>query len=296
MKIFLLLLSLQYATILSAKKVVLPFEYHFGVIFLNVKINNSASLLFLFDTGANTSAIDNKASEKLALPIIRKDSVEGTAGTIPVLIVKVNSLSAGNARVQDLALTKQDLSYSLAPPGKSADGILGTDFMKHFVISIDFQLRQISFSKKIKHNHNGISFEMDNDIPTIQCSINGSFKTPLRYDSGSSLFQTDSTYINVTTDNWLKIQQLDTSLRISRYFRGYGIGGELKLAVIEIKSLSINQKKIKSPFIIVQPKQGYFARENAVGFFGNNLVDKFERVTIDFQEKKIYLSTNKTKR
>lgn len=290
--IILIILTAGNSFQLTAKEESIPFEYYQRVIFLKVCINHSDSLVFLFDTGANASAIDNRTSEKLALPVLRTDSVAGSAGTIAVQMVKINSTQAGNAIIKNLEFTKEDLSYSLAPPGRHLDGILGTDFMKHFIVTIDFKTHQISFSKRNESTDQFIPFEMEGNIPRIKATINDSLQTFFRYDSGSSLFETDSTYINVTTDNWMAIQKSDPLLKPCSYFSGMGTGGEIKLAVVQIKSFSFYGQRIQNPFIIVQPKQGYFARPDAVGFFGNNLFEKFEKVIIDFLALKIYLHRN----
>src|SRR5687767_9819653 len=266
----------------------LHFDYYERLIFFNVKVNNTDSLLFLFDTGANASAIDAAAAHKLNLQAYKTDSVEGSAGIIAVEMVKIKSVVVGNAKIKNLLFTKQNLSYMLAPHGKRVEGILGTDFMKHFVVTIDFTNQKISFTKKPESNFvSSLPFEMDNNIPRVKAIINNSFPTFLRYDSGSSLFDTDSTYINVTNPNWKAIQSADTSLKPYTYFTGIGIGGEIKLAVVPVKSFSFNDIQVKNAFIIVQPEQGYFARPDAVGFFGNNLLEKFGKVTIDFKRKKI---------
>jgi len=268
----------------------LHFDYYERLIFFNVTINGTDSLYFLFDTGANASAIDAVSAAKLNLHSHKADSVEGSAGSIAVDMVKVKSVAAGNAKVKNLLLTKQDLSYMLAPPGKRVEGILGTDFMKHFAVTIDFINQKISFTNKPKvHKASSVPFEMDNNIPRVKATINNSFQTFLRYDSGSSLFDTDSTYINVTTPNWKAILKADSSLKPYTYFSGAGIGGEMKLAVVKVKYFSLNDIPVKNSFIIVQPEQGYFARPDAVGFFGNNLLEKFKKVTIDFPRKKILL-------
>jgi hypothetical protein len=290
--LFLMILVTEYSVNLSAKETAIPFDYYQRVIFFKVQINGGDSLLFLFDTGANASAIDEKTSDRLKLPALRTDRVEGSAGTIAVQMVKINSIRAGNSTVKNLEFSKQDLSYSLAPSGKHIDGILGTDFMKHFIVTIDFKNQLISFSKKIKHAGQFLPFDMDNNIPKIKATVNDSFHTFLRYDSGSSLFATDSTYINVTSRDWIAIHQSDTSLKPGSYFNGIGTGGEIKLAVVAVKSLSFYGHRIQHPFIIVQPEQGYFARADAVGFFGNNLLEKYNKVIIDFLSNKIYLLNN----
>jgi hypothetical protein len=267
------------------------FDYYQRLIFFNVTINGTDSLYFLFDTGANASAIDAVSAQKLNLKPHKTDSVEGSAGTIAVEMIKIKSIAAGDAKVKNLRFTTQDLSYMLAPPGKRVQGILGTDFMKHFTVTIDFVSHKISFTNQPGvHSATSIPFEMDNNIPRVRATINHSFQTFLRYDSGSSLFDTDSIYVNVTTPNWKAIQRADTSLKPYTYFKGTGIGGEIQLAVVPVKSFSFNDVPVQNAFIIVQPEQGYFARTDAVGFFGNNLLEKFKNVTIDFKTKKISVS------
>lgn len=61
---------------------------------------------------------------------------------------------------------------------------------------------------------------------------------------------------------------------------------------LNLKTVKTDTVEGSAGFIIVQPQQGYFARTDAVGFFGNNLLEKFKKVTIDFLEKKMYISYN----
>lgn len=267
------------------------FEYYQRLIFCKVKVNNADSLLFLFDTGANTSAIDEKIAEKFKLKVVKIDSVEGTVGTIRVPSVKVKSLSVGNSIVKNMSLTKYNLSGSLAPPGQHLSGILGTDFLKHFVVMIDFGSSQISFKKKSDRSPFSLPFELDNGIPRVSALINDSTSTFFRYDSGSSLFETNDIYINTTTSVLEKLRKSDSTLKPLTYFSATGVGGNIKIPVYQIHSLLLGSLEIKKTFLIVQPEQGYFARADAVGFFGNNLLEKFQKVTIDFINGKIYTQT-----
>ncbi len=269
---------------------VIPFEYYQHLIFLKLKVNSNDSLLFLFDTGANTSAIDQKTADVLNLKIIRIDNVEGTAGIIDVPVVNAKSISVGNSSVKNLLLTKYDLSTSLVPPNQHLDGILGTDFLKHFVVTIDFQNKEISLSKKVTNTLQvSFPFELDNGIPMVKAIINGKIPAFFRYDSGSSLFDTKDIYVNTTTPIFGMIEKADSTLNPVQYLSAAGLGGNMQLPVYKIDSLLLNTIKIKEPFLIIQPMQGYFARQDAVGFVGNNLFEKFKIVTIDFIEKKIHI-------
>lgn len=268
----------------------IPFEYYQRLIFLKVSVNKTDSLLFLFDTGANASAIDEKVADDLQLKTIKLDTVEGTAGIIIVPSVKAKKVAIGNSVVKNIYFTKYDLSGSLSPPNQHLAGILGTDFLKHFAVSIDFQSRQISFSGNIQEKLSmSFPFEMDNGIPRVKSVINDSIVTYLRYDSGSSLFETAEIYLNSTTTVLEALIKIDTSLKPVKQLTATGVGGNIKIPVYKINSVLLSDLRIEQPFLIIQPNQGYFARTDAVGFFGNNLMEKFEKVNIDFVNDRIYI-------
>lgn len=270
----------------TLKAQVLKFDYYQGLIFLKVKVNDTSGLLFLMDSGANASAIDNKLADKLKLKTSRKDTVEGSAGKVLAEMVTLDNLEIGKAYVNDLKVTKQDLSKMLTPGSQKLAGIVGTDFLLHYTFTLDFVKHEINFLK-VKLNANPqlriLDLEMDNGIPRIRVSLNDKVDTYLRYDSGASLLPTSKIYINVTEDVFNRLKAADTSLKPHEYLKGTGIGGDTKLPVVAIGSLkdkagNINAKDIE---MIVQPGQGYFARKDAVGFFSNNLLEKFNNVAID---------------
>ncbi len=275
------------------------FTYFQRLIFVEMSVNNHSGLVFLLDTGANRSAIDLKTAGTLNLPITGTGKVEGTAGTIEVKQVLVKSIFLGKARARDLNLSSYDLSGSLVPPGMHLDGILGYDFLRSFSVSVDFARRTITFSPRAAANPihrsqgNGLPFVLDNGIPRVRATLNDSVRAEFRLDTGASLFETQDVYLNVTASVWEQLTALDAKLKPTAYLTGGGIGGEVKLPVARIRKFSAGTASISSPFVIVQPKLGYFARSDAVGFISNNLLEKFSPVTIDYLERKLYLGVKK---
>ena len=264
------------------------FIYYQQLIFLYVKVNNCDSLLFLFDTGANTSAIDSKTAAMLDLKQNEPKVVEGSAGTITTPMVNVKSISINNKQVKNLDLTQYDLSGSLAPPNLHLDGILGTDFIKQFAIFIDFENKIISFSKKnsLKYN-NCIEFKMDNGIPAFKAILCDNITTKFRYDSGASLVNAKDIYINITTKDFVEIYKADTTIKPLKVFSATGVGGKIELPVYQINEAKIGSITLDMPYLIVQPKVGYFSNENAIGFFNNSVFERFGQIVIDFKSGKI---------
>lgn len=283
-----LLLSIN--TFASNKIQSSSFIYYQQLIFLYVKVNNCDSLLFLFDTGANTSAIDSKTASILNLTQNEPILVEGSAGTITTPMVNVKSISINNKQVKNLDLTQYDLSGSLAPPNLHLDGILGTDFLKQFAIFIDFENKIISFSKKNQFKlNNCIEFEMDNGIPAFKASLSNNIPTKFRYDSGASLVNAKDIYINITTKDFGEIYKADTTIKPIKVFSATGVGGRIELPVYQINEAKIGSIMLDMPFAIVQPKVGYFSNENAIGFFNNSIFERFGQIVFDFKSGKIYL-------
>jgi len=264
-----------------------PFEYFQRVIFLNVTVNETDHLLFLFDTGTNVSVIDEQTLEKLDLPFTRTAMVERNGAMKKVAMVEAEELLAANVSVSNMELAVENLGNMPAPEGRHIDGILGTDFLKDFVVEIDFKKQKLSFSTKSKCTSGFIPFAMINNIPQIKVTINDTVHTYLRYDSGSSLFETENTFGNATTEICIALQLTDSTLRPVSYFSGAHAGGRVKLAAVPVRTFFFVGQKVKYPFIFVQPRQGYFASTDVIGFFGNNLFEKFGRVNIDFPGQKI---------
>lgn len=268
----------------------LEFVYHQRVVFVRARLNDESGLLFLLDTGASASAVHAATAERQELPLGAPTRVEGSAGVIDVDTVLVGELALGEHVVRGITATVQDLGSSLAPPGERIDGILGHDFLGAFAIELDFAAKRLRlFDEPLGDLPGALAFELDNGIPCLVARLDGSVSTQLRLDTGASLFDSEDVYVNVTGRVWEELRRLDPALAPSQYFTGTGTGGEVRLPVARIGSLSLGERTLERPWVIVQPAQGYFARPDAVGFVGNNLLEKFGRVTIDYPGRRLAL-------
>ncbi len=277
------------------------FNYHERCIFIKMDAGTHRDLLFLFDTGASASAIDLKTADGLKLALTKGGKVEGSAGVIEVMKSQLPSLSVRQARVENLSVTVQDLSASLVPKGTRLDGILGYDFLSRYSVTIDFKDRTIRFSTRPQESFAlaarptvTVPFTVEDRIPRLRGILNGVIETDFRLDTGASLFETRDVYVNVTEDTWQKLTAAEPTLVPERYFKGTGAGGEVKLPVVRIKGVSLGEIIVPEPYVIVQPKAGYFARPDAIGFIGNNFLEKYNPVTIDYLGRKLYLTKRGT--
>jgi hypothetical protein len=268
----------------------LEFVYHQRVVFVRARVGEESGLLFLLDTGASASAVHAATAERLELPMGAPTRVEGSAGVIEVDTVLVDELALGEHVVRGITATVQDLGGSLAPPGERIDGILGYDFLGAFALELDFAAKRLRLlDAPLGELPGALPFELDNGIPRLVARLDGRVSADLRLDTGASLFESEDVYVNVTERVWEELRRLDPSLAPSQYFTGTGTGGEVRLPVARIGSLSVGERTLTRPWVIVQPAQGYFARPEAVGFVGNNFLEKFGCVTIDYPGRRLAL-------
>lgn len=272
---------------------VVPFVYHARLIFVRMQVGEHDDRLFLLDTGASASAIDARTAEELAIPIVGSSQVEGTAGTIDVRTARLASLSVGGARVEGLDVPCYDLGGLLAPEGERVDGILGHDFLGDVALHIDFAARTLVFerggSSRPLDDAVVVPFEQDNGIPRIAAVLDD-LDVELRLDTGASLFETEDVYVNIPQRVWAELCRNDPTLAPDHHLTGSGVGGTVSLAVARLDRLLVDDLAIERPYAIVQPEAGYFARPDAVGFVGNNLLEKYAPVLIDYTRNELHLT------
>lgn len=261
------------------------------MIFVKVRINGKGPFLFLLNTGANRSVVDSVTAAKLQLPQTGYDSVEGTAGKIRAALVNTTTLQLGTITRKGMSITRRNLKNSFLPAPAYLHGIIGTDFLQHYVMQINFKARQIQLVKAYKapKGVSALRFDWEDGIPSFATVLNDTFHTRLRYNSGVSMNTDKSVYINLPQDCW---DQLNLSRRLGapqRYISGSGVGGSVYLAIYPIDRMQMENLDIAALQAIIQPREGYFKRKGATGFFGNNMLEKYFEAVFDFPNQVLIL-------
>lgn len=259
----LLLCALLLQAEAPAPRATLHFTYHERLIFVRARVDAGAERLFLLDTGASASALDARAADELGLARGAATTVEGTTGVAAVESAVVGSLAVGPLVVRELRVTVQDLAGTLRPSGETLAGILGSDFLARFVLELDFTARSLTLAEgplaPLPGAPASVPLELDNGIPRVRATLDD-VATSLRLDTGASLFDTPDVYVNVTEDVWDELRRADPALAPERHFTGAGVSGAVTLPVARIDALAVGATTIERPHVIVQPRQGYFAR------------------------------------
>jgi hypothetical protein len=127
----------------SAGRTSVPVKVAGNIVVVDANVNETPAAL-LVDTGASNSVLSPALAQRLGITVpigapMRVLHVAG-GGTISVPFVRLKSLTVGAATVEDLDVGV----YDIVPFSRTLDGVLGTDFLRHFRVAIDHHARRLT--------------------------------------------------------------------------------------------------------------------------------------------------------
>jgi hypothetical protein len=113
-------------------------------IIVSARINDSASARLILDTGADTTMINPLvlAAAGVSYRTAVRGRGKGIGGTIDTLAVRVDSIEVAGAKAGPLLVTSHDADLG------GSDGLLGRDFLDHFIVTIDNQAGVLTLAPK----------------------------------------------------------------------------------------------------------------------------------------------------
>lgn len=276
----------------------LPFELVVRHILVNVGVGNSRPLPFILDTGDQFAVVDLDRSKQLGLTlhgdiqsggagvkVIHGSYVRGSLFTIPGL--------SGFSQPITLAFPLKSLE---APLGHEVDGLIGGDFIKEFVVELDYQSHVVRLYDKATFRYSGhgqsIPIEMNADgHPVVHAEVTPEGGEPLKgkflldIGSGASL----ALYSPFVAAHDLPGPKLKTIRAIGET----GLGGQLQAQIGRVAELRIGQYKLAQPITLFsQDKAGAFARSDTQGNIGEQILSRFT-LFLDYSHGRIIFEPNK---
>lgn len=176
--VFLLVLLLSSVFGLSAQTKVstLKFQKINNLVFLKAKVNNSAELSFILDTGASSCVLNEAASKKLGLKTVSGDKVATGGGDVDAVYVKNAAIEiTPDFVLKNLSLAVIDLSGLEKGVGEKIDGVIGYEAFQNAVVKIDYQNKLLSFFPNEKFVYSGkgeiIPFVIEEVFPFVEVKL-----------------------------------------------------------------------------------------------------------------------------
>ncbi|HEV7745993.1 MAG TPA: aspartyl protease family protein [Pyrinomonadaceae bacterium] len=272
----------------------IPFELVIRHIVVGVMIDNSRPLSFVFDTGDKVAIVDSDLAKDLGLKLEGQINVGGTGSDfLRGSFVKESTWTlpgvAGFSQPVMLALPLRRLAARF---GHDFDGIIGSDFIKRYVVEVDYAARKLVLHDKDKFSYSGpgesIPIEFDHQghplieaeiIPLGGASIKRRFVLDLGSGGGLAL------HSPFVTEH----QLLSPTLKTIRAIGAGGAGGQSVGRIGRISELKIGKFRIASPTVLFsEDKAGAFANESLAGNIGQQVASKF-KLYLDYEHARIIL-------
>jgi hypothetical protein len=269
----------------------IPFEFEFNQIVLRVRVNDSAPLRFLFDTGAGASVLSARRAAALNLKQVDSVTATGVGGDVEGSLAKGVSLAVPGVTVlnQRLVLLPIDFPFCEA---RDIEGIIGYDFIKEFVVEINYDTRRISFFDPSTYHYRARGEVLPLTIagtPRVRMKIALPGEAPIE-----GLFEIDTGSDGVLTVNspFVKRHELLKALGAQQSNKDQGLGGESQRVDTRLGYMQLGRFKIAAPIVgLSVDVKGAMAVEDNDGPIGNEILSRF-KVTVDYSRQRMMLEPN----
>lgn len=271
----------------------IPFELVSRHIVVRVTVNNSSPLPFVLDSGADVALVrmDTAASLHLTLDQVIRSGGAGPATQVGRTIKGAQWSLVGLAGFSQpiaFALPFDDLPSAL---GHDVDGIIGGQFIKQFVVELDYQARTITLHDAHSFTYSGdgnvLPLEFSNNthpvVTALVTTIDGrSFERKFVLDLGAG------GALTLHTPFVAEQHLLDNQTTI-RLIGAAGAGGRTVGRIGRVASLRLGRFTLKSPIAMFsQDTGGAFTNAALAGNIGAQIAMRF-RLFLDYSHRRLIL-------
>ncbi len=282
----------------DAHKIEIPFEYENNFIILEVRLNRTFPLKFIFDTGAeHTILTKREISDLLRLPYERQFTILGSdmqtelyAYLVRSVHLELENISVAN---KPILVLEEDYFRFEEFTGVDVHGIIGADLFRGFVVKINYQRKMITLYNpnryKPEHRFEEIPVEFSKNKPYIKASsqfLNSDVSDlKLLIDSGASI----SIVLHTNTDSTLHMPPNVIKGNVGKGLGGYLEGYLGRIYQFDVGSYSFSNVVVNFQDIPTEMDTTHLNGRN--GLIGNGILNRFT-IVIDYVKGKMYLRPN----
>ena len=271
----------------------IPFQLIDDMVVIDISINGTTPLHFIFDTGTTTSLIDSISAQKTGLI---SDDTQGLLlnnDFLEMPIAKIKTLKTGNIVIENrpVIITQSFENYNRIL-GIPIHGIIGSDLFGKYITELNFDKLQINLGRGIDTTgYEPVNVRIYNNLfyidATIFTSDTDSITNQYLFDSAdmtaASLAQPFWTKYNLLTKSksfYSGINRSSSSLTSPSYFANF-------------KGFKLRNYSFKSTYLnLTSSKRGFFANDSIAGTIGIDILKRFN-IIININNQKIYLKPNR---
>jgi hypothetical protein len=273
-----------------------PFDLFEGNILIQFRINNSQPAWFIFDTGANINLVNERLFQSLGLGAGREVNLTGGGGgAVSGSFDEDVTVGLPGAEAYNQATASAPLGPLPSYFGRDVEGIIGTPFIKNFVVEIDYARRVVTFYDPKVYNlsreREAVELENRNGYPFMKVVLSVTGR-----DAVTDYFMIDTGSIRVLQVNKPfadahRILEALPKANMAEGVGGAGVAGSTKFIDARVNSLQLGRYAISRPVVSISQDAEGFGASGDAGVIGGELLRRFT-VTLDYQSKRILMKPN----
>jgi hypothetical protein len=279
----------------------LPFEHYYGLIFLSVCVNGSEPMSFVFDTGASITFINDRSAARLGLKLggqRRIDGRDGGEGAINLAFAKGVEIDLGDARFAPDQVGVTSFAWVEKFLGHPMDGILGGDFIRRYVVEIDYAGKALTLyePKTYLAGHGGanaetLALKMIGLYPCVSARLKLPGREALDVLLGIDTGAAAAGGLILNSPFVTRHKLIESMPKVFPGFKG-GLSGESRVVTGRVESLTLGRTAVLNPIAgFSQATKGAGSWTEPNGLIGSEIWRRF-RVTLDYSRKQMRLEPN----
>lgn len=289
---YLLSLTIALTSFAQAPITSIPFELFGDHIIIQVSVDDSEPLDFIFDTGSGYTVIDNDVAEKLNLS---GKKIEMNQASSSWHLIKHNTIAINHFLMEkNTKVYSTDLDHLEISLGMDLDGIIGYDLLRHHSVYVNFDTKVINIYDHSNSPKRGdaIPFTLHVSIPVIEGSVVLNNDEP---HEGTFFVMTGA---GTTLDfNSPYAEEWDVIHKTGKHYSYLvkGLSDEETLHYEgHVKSFKFGNQTIEDlPIGISEAKSGIQADKKVSGIIGSQILRMYN-FTLDYGTKMLYLEKDHT--
>jgi len=262
-----------------------------SIMFVPVTINGRGPYWFELDTGFQNCAIERSLVKKLGLAVGPLERIQAPGGTIERATVTGARLAVAGQELADPRISSLDLTSFGPFFGRAPDGILGYDFLKQYVVVLDYENRAVEIYDPASYDRDGTDRGIALDTSSRQPYVTAVVVTADgRRAEGRFLIDTGSSdAVNLNTPFAERHSIGESTPRVLKV-RGRSIGGETSALLTRVAALELGGVRFSDPVASIV--------EDAVDRAGQISGETLRRTTItfDYSRNRVFLKPNRAAR
>ena len=267
----------------------IPFQLSSNFVLVQLRVNNSRPLWFLFST-ASTSVIDTRIAKELGLPVQGKEDLGGIeAGLIHGISLALPGVTALNQTVAVLPL-----EFLSSWMGQPVAGLIGYDFISQFVIEVDYATSKMNVYASASYRYSGsgdvIQIKFIDKSPFIAVKVAMEGREAVE---GTFEFATESSGVLVVQRSFAEAHQL---LNSTKSFRLGNVGGDegsmSRTLQGRVRNIQVGRFVINNPIVSFSRAEAGKVATGGDGQIGGEVLRRF-RLILDYSRQLIVLEPNK---